>query len=104
MWVARQLNGAVGVFTAQLLYQYHLAPKVLSCTGVIDLTMTPGMFSGSGSPLDDAFFYSMVYWALEGRPDHMDVDHDEIPCDSLHDAASIKSIFEGGPVPLHIRN
>jgi hypothetical protein len=90
--------------TASLLYQYHLAPKGLSCAELADPIINAGMFSGSTRPPDDAFFYSMVYWSFEGRPDRMDTDHDGIPCESLYDAKNIEAILEGGPVPLYNRD
>jgi len=88
---------------AALRYVYHLAPKGLSCADLADPNINAGPFSGSGRPPADAFFYSMVYWSLEGRPDRMDLDHNGIPCEALYDAEEIEAILEGGPVPLYIR-
>jgi len=90
--------------TAGLRYAYHVAPKGLSCDDLIDQSVNAGPFSRYASPPDDAFFYSMVYWSLEGRPSYMDPDGNGIPCEDLYDAERIERILEGGPVPLYVRD
>lgn len=60
-------------------------------------------FSGVGRPEESAFFWSLVYWSLEGEPDRMDADGDGVPCETLHPSDMVSSVLEGGPVPLYLR-
>lgn len=60
-------------------------------------------FSGVGRPEESAFFWSLVYWSLEGEPDRMDADGDGIPCETLHPSDMVSAVLEGGPVPLYLR-
>ncbi|MDJ0665599.1 MAG: hypothetical protein QNJ75_13690 [Acidimicrobiia bacterium] len=90
--------------TAALRYAYWLYPKGLSCDDLVERNAPIGLFSGDSRPPDDAFFYAMVYWSLEGRPSYMDPDGNGIPCEELTSSENVATILQGGPVPLYTRN
>ena len=90
--------------TAGLRYAYWLYPKGLSCDDLVGRDAPIGLFSGDSSPPDDAFFYAMVYWSLEGRPSYMDPDGNGIPCEELTSSENVEPILQGGPVPLYVRD
>jgi hypothetical protein len=55
-------------------------------------------FDGYGRPAESAFFWSLVYWSLEGEPDRMDADRNGIPCETLFDPDVVSDVLAGGPV------
>ena len=45
------------------------------------------------------YFWSLVYWSLEGEPDRMDADLNGIPCETLYGPDVAAQVLDGGPVP-----
>lgn len=90
--------------TDRLLQAYDRSTKALSCRELMGPDVNAFPFGGAGRPDEDAFFWSMVYWSLEGRPARMDPDGAGIPCASLHTSDVVTAVLEGGPVPLSLRD
>lgn len=84
--------------TDGLLEAYAQAEKGLFCRDLGSAGGAAGLFSGSGRPPEDAFFWSLVYWSLEGEPDGMDEDGNGVPCETLYDADVVDDVLQGGPV------
>lgn len=84
---------------------YALATKGLMCRDLMaeEYAGETYPFSGVGRPEESAFFWSLVYWSLEGEPDRMDADRNGIPCETLHPTDMVAAVLEGGPVPLYLR-
>ncbi len=53
---------------------------------------------GALSTPETNFFWSLVYWSLEGEPDRMDADQNGVPCETLYDTAVVNNVLAGGPV------
>ena len=85
--------------TERLLEAYDRAPKELLCRDLMSPEVEAFPFTGVGRPPEDAFFWSLVYWSLEGQPARMDEDGNGIPCETLHDADVVSKVLGGGPVP-----
>jgi hypothetical protein len=78
--------------TAQLFALYESHPHGLRCEDLLtDLSSFP--FSGVGTTPETAYFWSVVYWNLEGQPARMDADSDGIPCETLYDPAVVSSVL-----------
>ena len=90
--------------TDRLLQAYERSAKGLSCRELLSPDVKAFPFAGAGRPDEDALFWSMVYWSLEGRPARMDPDGTGIPCASLHVSGVVTAVLEGGPVPLYLRH
>jgi hypothetical protein len=90
--------------TEQLLEAYEAAPKGLFCRDLREPQNANPFDDGASRPDEDAFFWSLVYWSLEGEPARMDEDGDGVPCEALFDAGMISTVLEGGPVPLYLRD
>ena len=85
--------------TADGLFEAHdQAQKGLFCRNLLSSGGAGGLFNGSGRPPEDAFFWSLVYWSLEGEPDGMDEDWNGVPCETLYDADVVDDVLQGGPV------
>ena len=89
--------------TGALLNIYQTAPHGRLCRDLIAPDNDMGLFDGTTRPADAAYFWSLVYWSLEGEPARMDEDGNRIPCETVHDAEIVAAVLEGGPVPLHLR-
>ncbi len=83
--------------TSDLLALHEAAPHGLFCRDLMSPDGTGSLFDGYGRPDDSAYFWSLVYWSLEGRPDRMDADHDGIPCETVHSPAVVADVLAGGP-------
>jgi len=51
----------------------------------------------SGTPTD-GYFWSLVYWSLEGEPDRMDADLNGVPCETLYDPDVVAQVLAAGPL------
>jgi len=83
--------------TADLLRTYQRVPKGLFCRDLLTPETDAFPFSGNSSNPRLAFFWSLVYWSLEGKPDRMDADRNGIPCETLYEPAVIDDVLAGGP-------
>ena len=68
--------------TERLMEQYQAAPKGLYCRDLLSGDPNAYPFSGQSVP-SISYFWSLVYWSLEGEPDRMDADLNGIPCETL---------------------
>jgi hypothetical protein len=80
--------------TEQLLRLYDESPHGLLCRDLLQPGTIGHPFDGSGTVPATAFFWSVVYWNLEGQPARMDADGNGIPCESLYDASMISSALD----------
>jgi len=76
--------------TVELRNEFSLIPSGLFCRELLSGDV-PGPFGGTATPAD-SFFWSVVYWNLEGQPARMDADGNGIPCESLYDAEAVSSV------------
>ena len=83
--------------TEGLVEAYRNAPKGLFCRDLRNEDVEAYPFRQLSTPSGD-FFWSLVYWSLEGRPDRMDADLNGIPCETLYDAAVVAGVLAGGQV------
>ena len=83
--------------TAGLSNAYAVAPHGLFCRDLLNPEVQAYLFSAYGRPADSGFFWSLVYWSLEGEPERMDADRNGIPCETLYEASVVASVLEGGP-------
>ena len=83
--------------TDSLLADYDRVPKGLFCRDLLDPETDAYPFRQLGTPATD-FFWSLVYWSLEGEPDRMDADQNGVPCETLYDSAVVSNVLAGGPV------
>ena len=83
--------------TDDLLKTYDRVPKGLLCRDLLDPEVDAYPFRQGSTPGVD-YFWSLVYWSLEGEPDRMDADQDNIPCETLYDAAVVSNVLAGGQV------
>lgn len=84
--------------TEQLLEAYGNAPTGLFCRDLRSEEIEAYPFRQLSTPGAD-YFWSLVYWSLEGRPDRMDADLNGIPCETLYDEAVVAGVLAGGRVP-----
>lgn len=82
--------------TAALRTAYDAAPKGLFCRDLLSTESSAHPFTAAGRPPAAGFFWSLVYWSLEGQPERMDADLDGIPCETLYDAAVVSAVLAGG--------
>jgi len=57
-----------------------------------------GFFSATTTTASLGYFFSVVYWFIEDRPDRMDADGNGIPCETVHRADVVSAVWQGGPV------
>ncbi|MDH3302270.1 MAG: hypothetical protein OES24_17365 [Acidimicrobiia bacterium] len=81
--------------TAALQAMYETAPKGLFCRDLLDDDADTHLFTAAGRPPIDGFFWSLVYWSLEGKPERMDADGNGIPCETLYDPAVVSTVMAG---------
>lgn len=93
--------GDVPDSTADLHAAYEAVPDGLYCRDLASQDLDVALFHSDSGSSEDGFFWSLVYWALEGQPDRMDADHNGIPCESLYDPAVVTAVLEGGPIGSH---
>jgi hypothetical protein len=79
--------------TDTLLDIYAEAPHGLACRDLLLPDAIGHPFNGAGTVPLTAYFWSVVYWNLEGQPARMDADGDGIPCETLYDADVISSVL-----------
>jgi hypothetical protein len=72
---------------------YDEAPHGLFCRDLLEPDAIGHPFSGVGTVPQTAFFWSLVYWNLEGQPARMDADGDGVPCESLYDTEVIDGVL-----------
>jgi hypothetical protein len=81
--------------TQELLERYESVPHGLHCRDLrAGAAEHPFDLSGSARP-ETEFFWSLVYWFLEGQPARMDADGNGIPCESLYPAHVVESVLAG---------
>jgi hypothetical protein len=79
-----------------LLDLYADTPHGLRCRDLLsDEVGFP--FGGIGMAPEQAFFWSLVYWNLEGQPARMDADGDGVPCGTLYEPDVISAVLR--PIP-----
>lgn len=83
--------------TDKLLETYQRVPKGLLCRDLLSPETDAFPFSGNSDNPKSAFFWSLVYWSLEGEPDRMDADLDGTPCGTLYETDVIDDVLAGGP-------
>ena len=83
--------------TDGVLSAYDRAPKGLLCRDLLDPQIDAYPFRQLSTPGVN-YFWSLVYWSLEGEPDRMDADQDSVPCETLYDPAVVRDVLAGGPV------
>ena len=81
-----------------LMADYWISPKGLFCRDILRGDLRAYPFSAIGGPTL-GYFWSLVYWSLEGEPDRMDVDLDGIPCETLYAPEVVAQVLDGGSVP-----
>ena len=74
---------------------YGEAPHGLLCRDLL-AGQAPGPFNLGESTDGTAAFLATAYWFLEGRPDRMDADRNEIPCESVFPPDAIAWVWDGG--------
>jgi hypothetical protein len=79
--------------TEGLMEAYADAPHGLFCRDLLVPDAIGHPFSGVGTVPHTAFFWSLVYWNLEGQPARMDADGDGIPCETSYDADVIDGVL-----------
>jgi hypothetical protein len=84
--------------TTELLEIHGEVPRGLGCDELLSPDVMAFPFDGVGRPPADAYFWTLAYWYLEGRPEHMDPDGNGIPCEDEHDPTVIADVLAGGPV------
>jgi len=82
--------------TESLMEGYQAAPKGLYCRDLLNPDFDPYPFSQGPTPSAHGFFWSLVYWSLEGEPDRMDADLNGIPCETLYAPDVVAQVLEGG--------
>lgn len=75
--------------TQTLMRSYDNVPKGLYCRDLLDFS------DNSLYPFNDGYFWSLVYWSLEGEPDRMDEDGNGIPCETLYEPEVIARVLDG---------
>ncbi len=83
--------------TDGLVEAYRNTPKGLFCRDLRNEEIEAYPFRQLSAPSVD-FFWSLVYWSLEGRPDRMDADLNGIPCETLYDREVVAGVLAGGQV------
>lgn len=83
--------------TEGLLAAYRNAPTGLFCRDLRSEDVEAYPFRQLSTPATD-YFWSLVYWSLEGQPDRMDADLNGIPCETLYDGAVVAGVLAGGQV------
>ncbi len=71
-------------------------PKVLvafECRDLLSTDVDTSLFSAVGRPPADGFFWSLVYWSLEGQPDRMDAGLNGIPCETLYEPDVVSAVL-----------
>jgi hypothetical protein len=79
--------------TEGLWQAYREAPHGLFCRDLLVPDAIGHPFTGAGTVPHTAFFWSLVYWNLEGRPARMDADGNGIPCETLYDTDVIDGVL-----------
>lgn len=93
--------GDVPDSTAELHAVYDAVSEGMYCRDLASQDLDVALFHSDPGSSEDGFFWSLVYWALEGQPDRMDADHNGIPCETLYDPAVVTAVLEGGPIGGH---
>lgn len=85
--------------TDRLLEAYRSVPSGLHCRDLADPDRDDlSIFAASGSTPQYGYFWSLVYWFLEGSPTRMDADGNGIPCETRYDAGIVSSVWDGGDI------
>ena len=85
--------------TDDLIELFREAPKGLFCRDLLSPEVSAFPFDGYGRPPQSAFFWSLVYWSLERKPERIDTDRNGVPCETLFRSDTVKDVVNGGPVP-----
>lgn len=83
--------------TEGLLADYQRVPKGLFCRDLLDPDVDAYPFRQLSTPAVN-FFWSLIYWSLEGRPDRMDADQDGVPCETLYESDVVAEVLAGGRI------
>jgi hypothetical protein len=78
--------------SAQLRELYDAAPNGLTCAQLME-GAAPYPFDVATMDEVGGYFWSVVYWALEGRPARMDADRDGTPCETLYPDGAVASVL-----------
>ncbi len=84
--------------TESLMERYQEVPHGLYCRDLLNPDFDPYPFSQGPVPDESGYFWSLVYWSLEGEPDRMDADLNGIPCETLYDPEVVAQVLAGGAV------
>jgi hypothetical protein len=85
--------------TESLMERYQAVPHGLYCRDLLDGVSDAYPFSqGRTGHATVAYFWSLVYWSLEGEPDRMDADLNGIPCETLYAPDVVAQVLDGGDV------
>lgn len=83
--------------TDELRRVHDLVPG-LFCRDLLGPEADVHPFSGDGTASATSYFWSLVYWSLEGEPDRMDEDGNGIPCETLYEPEIVAEVLGGGAV------
>jgi hypothetical protein len=78
--------------SAQLRELYDAAPTGLTCAQLLE-GAAPYPFDVATMDEVGGYFWSVVYWTLEGRPARMDADVDGTPCETLYPDGAVASVL-----------
>ena len=82
--------------TRQLELSYRNAPKGLFCRDLLDPDVATHPFQAYSTTPPNGYFWSLVYWSLDGEPSRMDADQNGIPCETLYEPDVIAQVLAGG--------
>ena len=79
--------------TTALRSAYDRTPHGLLCRELMTPDVAPHPFSLSTTTPENAYFWALVYWSLEGEPDRMDADDNGIPCETLFEPEVVATVL-----------
>ncbi len=82
--------------TESLMERYRAAPHGLYCRDLLSGDPNACPFTQLGTFTTTHYFWSLVYWSLEGEPDGMDADPNGIPCETLCAPEVVAQVLDGG--------
>lgn len=91
--------GTIAVSQAGLPYDVLNADRIVDQLGAglfcRDI-LGDSYLTSSVHDTDLQYFGAVLYWFMEGRPDRMDADRNEIPCETLVASDDVDSVWGGG--------
>ena len=82
--------------TAALRSTYDRTPHGLLCRELMTPDVAPHPFDLSTTTPENAYFWALVYWSLEGEPDRMDADGNGVPCETLFEPEVVATVLARG--------